>query len=395
MTAVIFEALNAGHGDCLLLRLPGPADAEELILVDGGPRLAKCADGQSFRPTGELIRRLGMLASGVPPAIMLDAVVCTHIDDDHIAGIEWLYQCLSGDQKLTAGAPEISAPTLWFNSFSKLIKPVEAQAAALLATTPKAIAASVRQGESLTSAAVKIGAAINPGAQGGLITAGYQPPGFHQAQVSVVAPNEAALRRLQKAWLDDLEEKKAKLKPGTAAITASLPAAKLDQAIPNLSSIAMLVECGGKTILLTGDARGDHILAGLQEMNKLNNGKLHVNLLKVPHHGAEGNNPPEFLEAVTADHYVFCANGKDQNPDPPVLELVAAQAKAGRKFTMHFTNGDMKYEPRPNGAMPQLGGADCASLRQAIQYLQKDAHVKTNVTFSFRDPKDPSLIIRL
>lgn len=392
---MIFEAINAGHGDCLLLRLPGSTDAEELVLVDGGPRLAKGAEGQSFRPTGELIRRLDMLASGVPRAITLDAVVCTHIDDDHIAGIEWLYQCLSGDQKLPDGTPEIYAPTLWFNSFSKLIKPVEAQAAALLATTPKAIAASVRQGESLTSAAEKINATINPGAAEGLITVGYEPAGFHKAKITVVAPDQKALKRLQKAWLDDLKKKKNNLSPGVAAVTASLPAAKLDQAIPNLSSIAMLVECAGKTILLTGDARGDHVLAGLEQSGKLNSGKLHVNLLKMPHHGAEGNNPPKFLEAVTADHYVFCANGKDQNPDPPVLELVAAQAKTGRKFTMHFTNGDMDYEPRPDGSLPKLGGSDCSSLKKAIQYLQKDVDVNANVTFSFRTPKDPSLIITL
>lgn len=392
---MIFEALNAGHGDCLLLRLPGPNGTEQLVLVDGGPRSAKRPDGTSFRPTAELMRRLGMLANGMPPTIVLDAVVCTHIDDDHIAGIEWLYQSLSKDQGLPSGAPEISAPVLWFNSFSKLVAPVQQKAASLLDAEPAAITASVQQGESLTGAALKIGTEINPGAKGGLITAGYEPSGFDQAKITVVAPDHTALERLREAWLDDLKKKKDKLPPGTSAITASMPIAKLDQAIPNLSSIAMLVECAGKTILLTGDARGDHVVAGLQGANKLHGGKLHVNLLKMPHHGAEGNNPPAFLDAVTADHYVFCANGKDQNPDPPVLELVAAQAKTGRKFTMHFTNSDMEYEPRPDGSLPMLSGKTCVSLKQAIQYLQKDAKVMSNITFSFRDPKDPSLVIKL
>ena len=46
---MIFEALNAGHGDCLLLHLPGTNGSRKLILVDGGPGSAGRQDGTNFR----------------------------------------------------------------------------------------------------------------------------------------------------------------------------------------------------------------------------------------------------------------------------------------------------------------------------------------------------------
>ena len=45
------------------------------------------------------------------------------------------------------------------------------------------------------------------------------------------------------------------------------------------------------------------------------NGKLHVDVLKVPHHGAEFNMSTPFAQAVTADDYIFCGNGFATNPE--------------------------------------------------------------------------------
>jgi hypothetical protein len=62
---------------------------------------------------------------------------------------------------------------------------------------------------------------------------------------------------------------------------------------------------------------------------------------------------------------------------------------------MHFTNGDMTYDPRRDGSLPTLDGKPCATLKDAIKLLKRDPKVKANVTFSFRKPADPSLIITL
>ena len=43
-------------------------------------------------------------------------------------------------------------------------------------------------------------------------------------------------------------------------------------------------------------------------------GRLHVDILKVPHHGSERNISETFFDIVTADVYVISANGRDDNP---------------------------------------------------------------------------------
>jgi hypothetical protein len=58
--------------------------------------------------------------------------------------------------------------------------------------------------------------------------------------------------------------------------------------------------------ILTGDARGDKILEGLELVGLLEKGgNMHVDVLKVPHHGSDNNMAPIFFTRVTADHYVF------------------------------------------------------------------------------------------
>ena len=42
-------------------------------------------------------------------------------------------------------------------------------------------------------------------------------------------------------------------------------------------------------MLLTGDARGDDVLAGLREAGLLRRSPLHVDVLKLPHHGSDRN----------------------------------------------------------------------------------------------------------
>ena len=44
-------------------------------------------------------------------------------------------------------------------------------------------------------------------------------------------------------------------------------------------------------------------------------GTMHVDLLKVPHHGSANNLDDDFFERITADHYVFSGDGEHGNPE--------------------------------------------------------------------------------
>lgn len=390
---MIFEALDAGHGDMLLLTY-GPEPRR--LLIDGGPSKVGRGAAAPYSPVDDrlmpLLRALApppMLPGMPAPPVHLDLVVCTHIDLDHIDGIERLYRILAGDAQRPAAMPEIDARRLWFNSFSALLGATLTEAEQQVGVAPGAVAAAVSDGENLTRDALKYGAEINQGAPGKIVECGHVPQGLGPAKITVLAPHRPALEKLRREWLKKVPP--AGASPAALAATVSRP----DQSIANLSSIAMLVELDGKRILLTGDARSDHVVEGLETCGFLQAGPFHVDIMKVPHHGSEANVLPGFEQRITADHYVFSANGKDQNPDPPVVARIAREARSGRRFTMHFTHGDMAYEPRRDGTLPTLDDKPCATLKAVIAQLKKDPKVKANVRFKFRASTKPSLAITL
>jgi hypothetical protein len=153
--------------------------------------------------------------------------------------------------------------------------------------------------------------------------------------IHVLHPDQERLLEMQKKWDDDL--KVAKKKGDDSIVLASV--SKKDTSPFNLASIVCLVEFGGKHILLTGDARDDDILEGLRRANITdNNDRVHVDILKIPHHGSERNMSREFFEHVTADHYVISANGDFHNPDKSTLVMLSEATRGRENFDVHFTN---------------------------------------------------------
>ena len=137
--------------------------------------------------------------------------------------------------------------------------------------------------------------------------------------------------------------------------------------MPNLSSIVVLVEVGGRKLLLTGDAHGDDIVSAWKELG-LGDKPVSIDLLKMPHHGSIRNTTQPFLEFFVADHYVFSADGKHDNPDAPTLEAVVKMHR-NRKIVLHFTNQDVTWEDpyklEKNNAKVHNLGEMLAALRAA------------------------------
>jgi hypothetical protein len=135
---------------------------------------------------------------------------------------------------------------------------------------------------------------------------------------------------LRERWL----EWKAKKKPG-----ATIPgfSKDLDNTVTNLSSIVVHVREGKRSMLLCGDAQGNLIVEGLADAKLLDgNGKIEVDLLKVPHHGSIRNFTPKLAGAVVADHYVFSADGSYANPDRATLDLLNKTRPNGG-YSVHLT----------------------------------------------------------
>jgi hypothetical protein len=326
------EALQANQGDCLILHF-GEAKSPQFAVIDGGPATIY---------KNVLKKRLAQLASkfGKEDTLPIALAMVSHIDSDHITGIlDWLV-----DEGKSSGT-KCQIGDFWFNSFSDALNhiPQELRTVSLgdtpamqIASIGKAggdghlgmIVASVDQGRRLRDFLDQKNIQVNGGRNGLLIAKGKSTAGvFDDLKLTVVSPNDSLLKGLYDEWQKELKKPKAKMNT----------AAYVDRSVTNLSSIVVVAEYKGHKMLLTGDARGDHILAGLRGAKFLENRPLHVDLLKVPHHGSSRDLELEFFKSVTADNYVISADGEYDNPDLDVLCWIA-EARGNDDYTLHLTN---------------------------------------------------------
>jgi len=360
------EALQARHGDSLLLYY-GSLDAPKLVVIDGGP------NSRIIRPRlDEMRAALDDPDSGLPIRLLM----VSHIDDDHIRGVLDLTKHIREASENQEPLP-YRIQTLWHNSFDDIVgnganSLFEASVASVGAASltgdirdsarmsrdAAMVMASVRQGRTLRDDARVIGLEINePG--GGLVTAGSAAVvelGDGLA-FQVVGPARSRLEELQKDWDHKLTELNLATDAGRAEA-----AAYVDKSVYNLASIVVLVNAENKTMLLTGDARGDDILAGLGEAELLDaNGHLHVDILKVPHHGSDRNVETDFFRRITADHYIFSGDGKHGNPEPATFEMLFT-ARDHDPYRIHLTYAvDDFIDDYPKAELKQMIEAEQAS----------------------------------
>ena len=153
----------------------------------------------------------------------------------------------------------------------------------------------------------------------------------HGMSFNVIGPSRERITAYQKQWDKDLEKILAKEKESASA------AAFEDDSPFNLASICVLAQMQGKRMLLTGDARGDFIMEDLERENLLTKTKpMHLDILKVPHHGSDRNVDDSFFERITADHYIISGDGEHGNPERDTLEMIE-RARATYDYTIYFT----------------------------------------------------------
>ena len=152
----------------------------------------------------------------------------------------------------------------------------------------------------------------------------------------ILGPSQKNIEKLRKIW--DSWVRSHTQKGVTPKDYEALQV--LDASITNLSSIMFMVESEGKKLLFTGDGLGRDVLEVLSEKKMLNSeGRLHVDILKVPHHGSERNVSVQFFDTITADLYIISANGRDDNPSFLTLKwIIESGKKYHRKVTIVATN---------------------------------------------------------
>jgi beta-lactamase superfamily II metal-dependent hydrolase len=319
------ELLPALHGDSVLIQY-GPSETPRRILIDGGPIGAYKA----------LAARLDELPLG---RRRFELLTITHIDADHIEGAVRL---------LAERTKDFYFDDVWFNGWRHL-------------DDSKGILGAV-SGEFLSALiATKVGTERWNNAEPfrkGTIKAGSEDlPTVNLAggmKLTVLSPTDEKLHLLRKTWEKDV--KKTGFDPGDLdAALALLRETKrlvpkgllggsyqeagerfrMDSAVANGSSIALLAEFEGKRCLLLADAHPDVVAASLRKLLTAGDKKLRVDAVKLSHHGSSANTTPELLDLIDCRRFLVSTNGDVfGHPDAPAIDMILR--RAGPDVTLFF-----------------------------------------------------------
>ncbi len=417
-------AFHAADGDCCLIE--SRDSPPRRVLVDGGRTASYEANTRGV--LGVMRKKGGKL----------DVVCVSHIDDDHISGIlrliedevAWRQFEFLKTTKPSTKPPSIARPPkigeVWHNGLFRLVgddtghavEPVLGTVATILAGSPaeslRTLASKLDDiitGE-LSSMELtrrlspqQLGIPLNPRSNGRLLKRSASGPAKASEAVTLgslrmflLGPSQDDIDNLRVRWqkfLDKSKDALAKLHQQLLRDEERLGALSprvvanpmLDEALgegltqvteANLASIMLLVEEGTKQVLMTGDGVSSEIIQGLQRHKKLDPaGRIHVDVLKVQHHGAKANVDESFVRTVTADNYVFCGNGAHTNPEVEVVTAFATARLKGfdggapigpnRPFKFWFTAGPATPDMTKNKDLQ----AHMKSIRSLVTKLRK------------------------
>ena len=340
MANLTLRAIKAKHGDSLLLF----ADSAT-VLIDGGP------SGVYRKFLRDQLEDLPSDA-GSPPVI--DLMMVSHIDADHIDGVLDLTDELI-EARDEERDPIVQIRRAWHNSFADTIAKasgssaasIRSEAASLASTFDelsldsldphgaKFVLASVAQGRQLRLDLKALNVDVNAGFKDRMALLGNAENPWKRGDLTleVIGPGQAQVEKLKDEWAKKLEKILNK------EADAETAAKGMDTSVSNLASLVVVAEANSKKVLLTGDARGVMIIDWLTETGHLaDGGRVHFDIVKLPHHGSDRNVTPEFFERVTADHYVICGNGKHGNPEPHTLEMLFS-SRPELNYKIHMTYG--------------------------------------------------------
>jgi hypothetical protein len=231
----------------------------------------------------------------------LELFVMTHIDADHIGGaIPFL-------QSEAAG---LRVEDVWFNGWRHVSGQLNA-----------------RQGEIFSTLIEDQRLPWNLWREGGEIVVGDDLPEHELPsglRLTLLSPTAPRLKTLEKVWKREL--RREGLTPGARAEyrellggsrststdvdeLAASPFAS-DDGAPNGSSIALLAEFQGMSVLLGADAHPPVLIDSIRKLlRRRGDARLKLDAFKVPHHGSQNNVSRELLELIDCRRYLFSTNG--------------------------------------------------------------------------------------
>jgi hypothetical protein len=376
------EMLDARGGEAFIVHY-GRSDSVRLALIDGGPRPVF-----KLRLAPRLADHRQHFSSQVP--LPIELVMISHADEDRMGGIIELLQSME-DARRACEPARYRIQRVWYNHFL----PLDAE---------RTRSDRVLRRAEVPALARALGIRLNQPFDHYVMPAESGPARVMlggDLAITVIGPSAHRVADWYHFWKREASRMKEPLGPNTRLAPLSLadqlggafsdgfssPEVTLlrakayaastsgaaatadrrdrgsftDKSTTNLASLVTVFEMYGRSMLLTGDARGDDILQGLEDGGYLSAQRpAHLDLLKVPHWGSTRNLTSEFFRRITADHYVVAGNSRFRLPKADILEMIAA-ARGADRFHIHISmdDGDQAAQRKLAAAFDRLKDEGC------------------------------------
>jgi hypothetical protein len=303
------DMLPAGHGDSLWIEYGDDDRNVHRYLVD-------CGTQQTSK---ELLRRVAALPEREQ---FFELFLLSHIDSDHIGGALPFFKAIQDG---------LQFGDVWFNGWRHLAGQLGA-----------------RQGEMFSTAIQDFELPWNKWMEGQAIVLGdgalptrTLPGGM---ELTLLSPTPTQLKKLAPVWTREL--KKFGLTPGgrvdysrflkgtpsTSTDVDALAATPFsgDQATPNGSSIAVLAEYKGASVLLAADAHAPVLIDSIRTLLRARGQeRLKVGAFKVSHHASQNNVSTELISLLDCQRFLISTNGDHfYHPDRQAIARIIKHGKS-------------------------------------------------------------------
>lgn len=318
------KVLPAHNGDCLLISF-NDGDTIRNILIDGGV-------GRTSLP---LLKELKAIQT---QGQFIDLLIVTHIDDDHIGGIVNIFGKNDPVLHIIKG--------VWFNSgtiLGNLFDNPSSEERSVQVVNSEQLNISVKQGNTLERQLKRLGIWDEA-----IIHTGLSNINVHGATIHILSPNMANLEALNKKWETETSKPENISSPKrdyqeTLEALSQKELPQEDIAIPNGSSIAILIEFKGLRSIYLADAHPKTVEKALEDLGYSKENPIEVDIIKVSHHGSSHNISESLLRLWRCKNYVISTNGaKHGLPNKICLSKLISTSEP--KVSIYFNYKEIKEQ---------------------------------------------------
>lgn len=300
---MIIEPLKAEHGDAIIIRIDNDSN-QILIVIDGGPN--DCAE---------------RIADYYDTLGYIDLLILTHYDEDHIGGLLEYIGRHTRDKSALIGEIWVNGARVIYFDKDENVSSYEN------AYTLASYINSMKDKGIIKSFVYNINNSMED----------VKREGF---ELSILTPTSSCLEKLEANFERYVDEHGLADDPDTDEQVSYGRTLKDSQkslesladekhmattTFMNKTSISFILYAEGKSIMMLGDADINDVEKKLKDMGYSKENPVHLNLVKLAHHGSNGNISKGFLEIIDCNDFLITTNGGmggAYHPDRKTIALI-------------------------------------------------------------------------